>query len=211
MKNTAQVVGRLTEVIRAHNREVRFEALLKASLGVIFSLVTFGFVFWVGWVAGFFFANYIGLDAAQFALFLTLMFLIVATWSAWRRVDPLAGLEPLSEQQLFLMVAAPAITGGVYFSPRHATAGAALVMIGGPAAVFQALGVWTHRIRADEELIQDATRLLAACKRNCPANQVRKLAAALLLRQLALIKTIPGDGSPALTVTAKGSALLAKA
>jgi hypothetical protein len=208
MKDIAPVVVRLQEEIRAHNRELATEAITKAVLGVLFTLLTFAFVFWIAWFFGVLMAGLLNLEAWRFGAVVTGVFLVVSIGSAWRRVDPLAGLEPLSEKQLFLTFAAPALPGGIYFSPRHATAGAALVLLGGPANLFQALGVWAHRIRAEDSLVEDAARLLAASRPRFPTDQVRKPAAALLLRQLALIKIVPGEGAPAFALTAKGSAVL---
>src|SRR5437660_1188795 len=94
------LVHRVNDLLRRRNRELAFEAALKASLGVLFTLVTYGVLFWMGWFVGVFIAGYLNLRPWQFGAILAGLFLVVAAWSAWRRVDPLAGLEPLSDRQL---------------------------------------------------------------------------------------------------------------
>lgn len=205
-----RLIERLAEMVRRRNRELAVDAALKAGLGIVFSGLTFGVVFWFGWVAGFFFGRYLNLHAWQLGAIVAGTFFVVAAWSAWRRVDPLAGLEPLTDGQRLAALVGQASGAFVYFSPRHATAGAAIVLLGGPANVFEAFGLWAHRIRADAALFEQAARLLAMCQAELPAEEVRVLDAAFLLGRLALIKVIPRGESVALTLTDKGVAVLSK-
>ncbi len=209
MNVSPQLGACLGDMVRRCNRKLAFDAVLKASMGVLFSVLTFGFVYWAGWFFGFFFARYLSLHAWQFGVIFAGLLLVVATWSAWRRVDPMAGLQRLSDTQLLLTLISQASPNILYFSPRHATAGAALILIGGPANVVQAFGIWAHRIRVEGSLIADAARLLASCQTRLPVKQVREPAAALLLKRLALIKVIPSGDSVALALTDKGFAVLA--
>jgi hypothetical protein len=210
MHTSPQLIERLAQLVHLRNRELASDAILKTGLGVVFSFVTFGLLFWLSWFVGFFVAHYLHLQAWQFGAILTGLFFVVATWSAWRRVDPLAGLKPLTDQQMLLTLIGQATGAFVYFSPRRATAGAAIVLIGGPANVFEAFGIWAHRIRADAELIDQAARLLALCQAELPAEEVRAPAAAFLLRRLALIKIVLRGDSAALALTDKGSAVISK-
>jgi hypothetical protein len=208
MNLSPQVVHRLNDLVRRHNREIAFQAALKGSLGIAFTLVTYGFIFWFGWFVGCLIASYLGLTAWQFGVILTSLFFVAATWSAWRRVDPLAGLKPLSDAQWSLMLLGPTLTGTIYFRPRHATAGAAVVLIGGPASVMTAFGIWTHRLRIAGFSLDDAAQLLAACRTAFPADQVREPRTALLLMHLHLIKVVPSGDSVGLVVTDRGFAVL---
>jgi hypothetical protein len=208
MTNSLHLIDRLTQVVRSHNRELAFDAGLKAFLGIVFSCITFGLLFWLGWFVGLFFASYLHLDAWQFGLILTGLFLVVATWSAWRRVDPLAGLQPLSDAQLLLTLISQASGSLLYFSPRHSTAGAAMLLLGGPANVLEAFGIWAHRIRFNPSLIQEASHLLEACQTPVGAEQVSDPAAAWLLKHLAFIDFIPNGDSAQLVLTEKGLSFL---
>jgi hypothetical protein len=208
MDVSPQLVRRVSNMVRRRNRELALEAVLKASLGIVFSLVIYGLLFWMGWFVGFFVSGYVNLRPWQFGAVLAGLFLVVATWSAWRRVDPLAGLKPLSNRQLVLTLVSQASPGILYFSPRHATAGAAMILLGGPANVIEAFGMWAHRIRVEGSLIEDASRLLASCETGLPAEQVREPTAALLLRRLRLITVVPRGDSSALALTDKGFAVL---
>jgi hypothetical protein len=199
----------LTEMVRQRNRGLAFDAALKAGLGIGFAVVTFGILYWFGWFVGFFLARSLSLPAWQFSAIFTGLFFAVATVSAWRRVDPMAGLQPLSDREMLVLLISQA-AGGIGFSPRHASAGMALVLLGGPANVFEALGVWAHRIRADAGLLDEAARLLAQCETALPAEQVRTPAAAFLLKRLALIKVVRTHESGVLKLTEKGFGVLAE-
>jgi hypothetical protein len=208
MNDTPVIAVRLQEMARNYNREVTLEVVGKALLGLLFSFFTFGFLFWLGWFVGFFFARSFGLKPWQFGALVSGLFLIVATFSAWQRVDPLAGVQPMTDREWLLTAISHASPHFLYFSPRHATAGAAVLLLGGPANLFQAFGIWGSRLRLDDPLIEEAACLLAACQENYPIEQVREPYAAVLLRRLALIKVVPQEDSVALTLTEKGYALL---
>lgn len=201
---------RLAEMVRSRNRELAGDALLKAAIGVVFSLLTFGFVFWFGWFFGIYFSRQLNLPAWQFGALFTGVFLVAATWSAWRRVDPLAGVAPLTDREWFLMMLSQAAGGLGYFSPRHASAGFAVVLIGGPAGIIEAFGVWAHRIRADAGVIEDAARLLDRCEPQLPIAQVHNLAAAFLLYRLALVKLIGQEEERVLRLTEKGLTIVSR-
>ncbi len=208
MSNTRPIAARLQDAADRHNREVKLEVWGKVLLGVGFSFLVFGFVFWFGWVAACILGHPLDLEAWQFGALVTGLFFIVATWSAWQRVDPLSGLQPLSDGQRLLTLISQATPGLIYFSPRHASAGAAVVLLGGPLNVLEGLGIWVCRLRADPVLIEEAARLLAACREPYPVEEVREPAAALLLLRLKLIKAAPSGESAVVLLTEKGEKML---
>lgn len=207
MKTEPKIAVSLQDLVRRYNREVTLDACMKAGLGLLFCLLTFGFVFWGAWLAAFCFARSFYLAEWQIALLVAGLFFIVAAASAWQRVDPLANVPRLTEQQWMLMIAGQAL-GVHYFSPRHALAGFAVVLLGGPANLFQALGIWQWRLRVDASLIQDASRLLVKCREDVSAKQLRDLRAAMLLKRLQLIKLTQDAAGPAVTATDTGRRLL---
>lgn len=207
MSKATQIVDRLARRVQARNRELAMDAALKAALGFAFSAITFGILFWFGWVLGFMFGRLLHLDPWQFGVIFSGVFCVAAVWSAWQRVNPLADLEPPSDRFQMLRIIAHA-AGSVYFSPRYATAGAALVLIGGPASLIETLGIWAHRIRVDTPLVESAARLLERCEPPLPVEELNDLHAAFLLKRLALLKLVPREESHALALTDKGHALL---
>ena len=210
MSASPQIADRLAELVRRRNRELLGDAALKAALGVGFSLLTFGFIYWGGWLFGFFVARGLGLAGWQFGLLAAALFFVAATFSAWRRVDPLADLQPLTDEQ-WLAMAVGQVVGVVVFSPRHAVAGAAIVLIGGPAGMIEAFGIWAHRLRADRPLLTEAARLLASCAEDGPISTLQRADAAQMLWRLGLIRVVARGESPALQLSDKGHALLGKA
>jgi hypothetical protein len=90
------VMGEIQRRARARNRELVLDACVTAALGVLFSLLTFGFVFWVAWLAGWMWGSRwrVGLVPWQLAAIVTGIFALASTVSAWRRVDPFAKLQP---------------------------------------------------------------------------------------------------------------------
>ncbi len=207
MSKTAQIAGRLRGMVRRHNFELWCEAVIKSLLGIVFTAIVFGAIFGIGWFVGQGAAPMVGLHAWHFGAILAGIFLLVATWSAWRRVNPLAGLQRSSDGEELLSMISRAVGGVPYINPRHATATAAMVLLGGPANMLQAMGAVLSRIRASRSLLDEASQLLTACRETCPIESVHEPSAALLLGRLALIKVIPDGNSSALTLTDKGRML----
>ena len=161
------IASRIRELARQHDAALRTDNLIRIATGIGFSLLTFGFVFWFFWVFGFVAGYHFGLAPWQFAAAITVLFFLVATWSAWHRVDPLAALRPLTPtDQMMKLVTRAAGVGG--FSPRHAVGGAATALIGGPANFFQALGIANSRLCAGDARIASAARLLESCRKVYP-------------------------------------------
>jgi hypothetical protein len=166
--------------------------------------MTFGLFYWGAWYHSLFVARYVGLDAWQLGAILTGLFVLAASWSAWRRVDPLADLARLSDQDLMLTMISGAAGGLGYFSPRHALAGFAVVLIGGPASMFEAVGIWAHRLPADPGLIESAARLLVSCQTEVQPLTLHNVSGASLLHRLALVKIVPCDQTKGVMPTQKG-------
>src|SRR5205809_274820 len=99
MKTIPPIADRLHEMVRRSNAELATQAALKAGLGLAFTFFTFGFVFWLSCFVGFFVAGVLKIPPWQFGVIVSGLFLIVASWSAWRRVDPLAGLRRLTDEE----------------------------------------------------------------------------------------------------------------
>src|SRR6476620_6991396 len=135
MKAATPIVDQLRLVVGQRNRELALDAALKIGMGIVFSLLTFGFLFWLGVFVGFGVAGYLGLHAWQFAAIFPGIFFAAAVWSAWQRVNPLAGVKPMTDRELMLTLMSQTSGQMLYFSPRHATVGAALIILGGPVNV----------------------------------------------------------------------------
>lgn len=198
MRKPSQIADRIHDMVNRHNRELVMEALVRIPLGAALSCFVFGLIFCVGW---FFFSSQMGLIAAG-------IFLVVATWSAWVRVNPLEGLRPVSDSEMLAILVSHVALGTPLVSPRHTLAGAALFLIGGPASVLEGLRAWGWRISANDSLVEDAATFLADCRTDFPIENVREPAAPLMLKRLTLIKIIPNGDSSALALTEKGFRLV---
>lgn len=200
---------RIRALARARNRELAVEALIEAALGVLFTLLTFGFVFVLGLSAGWLVGRRVGLSAVGFAWIVTGVFFVTAVISAWRRVDPLAGVDPMTFEQEVLTALSQTSAQMLYFSPRHASAGVAMVLLGGPSNLFSAIGTWRHRLNDDDAIVHVAAEVLRASAAELDLERVRTPHAALLLRRLALIKVTHREGRPVVVATEKGREILA--
>ena len=183
------------------------EATIELAMGILFTALTSGVVFCVAWfvcisIAGGRF------PAALLALGVTGLFFLVSVVSAWRHVDPFAGLKPMSDADHLLFAASHMVDGYVHMN-RHTVAGLAAVLIGGPVNFVSALERWLHRLPTDPVLIDQAAELLNSCRPEIDLEKVRLRApAAALLRRLNLI--VPRGDSTVVTLTEKGRTVVGK-
>lgn len=93
------VADRIQRLVRARNAEIAFEATVEIGLGVLFTLIVYGFIYLLAYlISGFITLAF--LRWSPWPALATGVFLLVAFWSAWRKVDPLAGKDPLSVGEL---------------------------------------------------------------------------------------------------------------
>lgn len=205
MAAQSKIADRIRSMVRDHDRKVAGEAILKLLIGLVFTAMTFVMVFGFLYIGVGAFVAQFGISGLKFAMWSTLVFVLVSVGSAWYRVNPMSGLRRLTDEEYFLTIASLKIDELCYFSPRHATAGAAMILIGGPATILEALGMWTNRFGASSACIGEAATMLASCEDPMPIESIRNREAAILLRRLALVKFVPRGHSMGMTLTEKGS------
>lgn len=201
MPHEARIASRLLRRVQVRNRELMIETTIEAAMGIFFTALTSGVVYCIAWYVCFTLGGR-RFPASTVALATMGIFVIVSAISAWRHVDPFAGLKPMSDAE-HLMFAASSMVDGYVHMNRHTVAGLATVVMGGPVNLVSALGSWLHRLPTDPALIDQAAGILSACRPEVDLKQVcSSLHAAVLLRRLNLI--VPRANSTFVTLTEKG-------
>lgn len=207
MSSQTRISDRIRRRVRTRNREFLIEAAIEAALGVVFSLMTFGLLFLIALYVLFRTGAPFGLTRWQFALILSAIAFVVCLISAWRRENPFEGLKPMTDAQMLMTLISQAAPGYVNVN-RHAVAGMAMLLLGGPANLVSALGTWCHRLPSDRQILDQAAEVLSACNPELDLESLDRLRAALLLRRLGLI--IPRGDSTIIMITDKGRAVRGK-
>lgn len=200
---------RLAPRIAEQNQEIKIQAGIQAVTGIAYCLFMCGAL----WLTLWFFSTLCFSDfmaPSLLALLATLVFAGASTFEAWRRVDPFANLEPLAEWQRTLTAISLAVPNFVYFSPQHASAGLAFLLLAGPESLFSATRLWRSRLPDNPDSIIVAAELLRRSQNPLPAKQVPAEAAATLYR-LSLVKILvtAKNSEPVIAITEKGQSLLA--
>jgi hypothetical protein len=197
----SKIASRLLRRIKARNHELMVEIAIEAALGILFTVLTSVAVFAIAWFVGFSIGGF-RFSASTVALGVTAIYLLVSVISAWRNVDPFAGLAPMSDADRMAFAVSGMVSGYVHFN-RHSVAGLAAVLMGGPMNLVGALRNWLHRLPTDPRLIDQAAEILSACQPEVDLKKIRSSgAAAVLLRRLNLI--VPSVDSTVVTLTEKG-------
>src|SRR5262245_13889515 len=181
------------------------EMVIEAGMGLLFTALTAGVLFCIAW----FVCAAIGgraFPTTAVALGITGLYVVVSAISAWRQVDPCAGLAPMSDADRLAFAVSGMVSGYVHFN-RHSVAGMAAVLMGGPINLVGALRSWLHRLPTDPSLVAQAAEILSACRPEVDLKKVDSSAsAAILLRRLNLI--VPRVDSTIVTLTEKGRELV---
>lgn len=204
------IAKRIRSRVVRRNIELRNDALLSVGMGLLTILFVYGLLFALAWMIGLF----VFFDGTTlFATAVTSLFFVVAVWGAWRGDDPAANLVPAVPKhptvewlEEFLSDMAEYPTD----NPRFAIAGAGMLFLSGPQSLFEAWGAWRARLPNGDEVIESAAVLLQRCRKGATLKGIDAPRAAILLRQLMLIRVVEVGSSPRLELTERGTKLLDK-
>jgi hypothetical protein len=148
--------GLVREAVREYNADFATKGWVAIAMGVLTSLLVYAFIL----VVCFFFFC---LSAAPWYLVGTVIFGIffgVSWWSCTRGVDPIDGVRPVDEDDLGAMKVATLVTG-LPMSPRHTIAGAAGLVMHGPASIIEGRSMLASLLPTDDATIRGAAEVLA--------------------------------------------------
>jgi len=173
------------------------QAAAEGISGVIFTLLIFFGVFWISWLVMFIFVNLSMKAATWAALSVMVVFAAVSVWTAWKKIDPLAGMRPYdaadAAADAATMVTSLTLGPVMFRFNRFSSAGFALLLISGPSNLLEALATWRGRIPEGdiEDVSRRAASLLMACGEEgieSTAIDAQDTSAVVLLRTLGLAK-----------------------
>jgi hypothetical protein len=185
--------------VKEYNTEFATKGWVAISMGVLSSLGIYVFMLMACWV-------FFGGGFVPWYVLATLIFAIffgVSWWTCSRGVDPSDGLRPMDEDDLGAVKVAHLATGTL-MSPRHASAGAAGIVMHGAASILEGRSMLASKLPEDESTARAAGELLArlAGEQSVPVIQVKPPAAALVLVRTGLAKV--DRAGTALLATVKG-------
>jgi hypothetical protein len=200
----------LKKAVRSVNSDHEARAAIQLVLGALFTFLLFGALLGVLWMFGPW--RHVGWPALPSSLALVGLLLAVAFWSAFRRIEPMRGVDPLTPTQELAIKASWVVPGAVVTSPRHATAGTASLLIAGPLNMVDAIASWRSRIKVDQALYYAAADLLGRAAEGVDLEFVDDPRPFVLLRRLRLIKVEERpEGLGRIVLTQKGRDALSEA
>lgn len=162
---------RLQSFVSERNAKLATDAAIQGGMGLGFSLVTFGGFWWIAWLL---FGSFREGLTAPVPLAITAVYVAVATWSAWRGVDPYDNLLPLTraeanrrevEARVKDLVGGTGLEG---LARREGIAGCAQWLLAGPQGVIKGVRTWSKRVTPDPALLSAAQSLLDAAATTPP-------------------------------------------
>ena len=198
------MIAQLEKRIVEQNAQIMHRALVEGALGAATALALYGCLFFLLWFFGFVIESSTGLAPWLFACGLTVLFIAASFHAAWRNENPLADLEPLTDEQMLLTQLSLGSDELLYVSPRHATAGTAARLISGPANMVSAWRTARCRLPVDKVLLEAMAALLARCGEGCAVRSIADARAALTLRKLNLVKVRTQGEEDCLVLTERG-------
>lgn len=188
------------KAVREYNADFTTRAWVAIAMGILTSLLVYAFIMIICF---FFFC----LSAAPWYLVGTAIFgvFFAVAWRAHRRgADPIEGIAPPDQDDLGAIKLATALTG-VPVSPRHTVAGAAGLVMHGPASIIEGREMLRSCVPDDDATIGAAAAVLVRLlDANVPLAEIEPKAVALLLVRTGLAKPAGRGVVTALAATVKG-------
>lgn len=210
--SSSRTVKRLQKSIQRRNGELQTQALVDGVMGLAAIAGTFGLIFAGAWLLSLVTVASSAGAAVVIAALVTAVFLAVAMYSAWQRVNPMAELAPPPPDHPTVEWVED-VLGNVsdlpMIDPRYAVAGAAALLLSGPENLLEAIALWNHRLPSDETVVEHAAELLELSSTGATAEDISDTRAAVVLRRLSLIRITHGD-TPHLETTDRGDRLLGR-
>jgi hypothetical protein len=189
--------------VREYNADFRTRAWVAVGMGVLTSLLVYAFILMVCF---FFFC----LSSTPWYLVGTGVFILffgLSWWSCLRGADPIGSVTPPDEDDLGAIKLATAATG-IPFSPRHAAAGFAGVIMHGPASIIDGREMLRSQLPESPEVVGAAAKAFGDLLegQTMPVASVKPAAALVLLRTGLAKPAGRGRGAvvEALVVSVKG-------
>lgn len=192
----------LGKLIAARNREIMMEVALSFVLGVVFVIVTAGFLFWITWLISYRWGGW-GATPVGAGLIAVGVYLLVATLAAWRGVNPFGAIE-YDENYAGSSNAGLSMMTGIPIFDRHGIAAAGAALIAGPANILDAIADIRRRLPHDRITVESAAHILEQSAREMRLDEGTDYRALWVLHRLALIKSRSIEGNVVVVATAKG-------
>lgn len=201
---------RLGRYVKAKNKELEGHAKEELIVGATFTGFVFGGLAIVGFLIGL-----ISYDSKLFgflfALGIVALAMSLALFACWKTVNPQREIIPMDDPREVTKMLAGATPLGLYFTPEHELPGIASFLFGGPEGLVKYYGVKQHLLSADDALLERSMKLLRICGENgYPLKRMKNPQAAVLLRQLSLVRVEKRDSGLTLVVTEDGRGFLEK-
>ena len=131
------VADRIAKLVERRNKKLAKEAWLDVAMGVFWLTVIYGMLLVLSYV---WFMRARFASPGQWSLGFTIGTATCCALLAWRQVDPLRGIAPMTNTQKALTFISHASPHMLYFSPLHAAGGLVELLTSGFRPLFDGIG-----------------------------------------------------------------------
>lgn len=196
---------RIAKLVRKRNKKLQNEALIDLGIGAFWLTVIYGSLLVLSCV----WFMRVRVDSPEtWAFWLTVGTAGCCGLVAWRQVEPMRGIAPMTDTQRALTFISQASPNVLYFSPLHAGAGLVELMSSGFRPFFDGLGQYLNRVSESPDVQTQAAEILVQTANGLPLRSVGSPEALLLLRQLKLVRIEIRGVTDTLLPTERGERLL---
>lgn len=198
----------LAAVVQRQVRSINRDLTLQGTVAIAWGLLSGFSIFVMTWASCFMLYSQLPLGPTSMALIITGIFLLVATISTLRGIEPEVRASTQQEQVLgrrlgYLVMGRPLNILG-------ASSGITMVIMHCPASLIGGWGYLRHRLPGDETTINAAAAVLARAMNNATIDvgEVKPATAAIVLIRTGLVKTNINGETIVLAATIKAREVL---
>ncbi len=183
---TYQPVAR---IIQSHVRSINRDLTLQGTVAVAWGLLSGFSIFVITWASCFMLYSQLPLGPTTMALIITGVFLLVATISTLRGIEP--EVRAYNEQEQVLGRRLGYLVMGRPLNILGASSGITMVIMHCPSSLLSGWAYLRHRLPSDETTINAAAAVLARAMNNATidVSEVKPATAAIVLIRTGLVKT----------------------
>lgn len=199
----------LRKRVRAKNKELDEQAKAEYTIGAVFAVLALGGVFFACFLFGLIMASLNENSGAQWVYGFggAFGFGAIATLVSYLVVQPKREVIPLNDAEEVAELLQGATPAALFFQPAREMPGIVGFLFGGPENIFKGYGIQQNKVSTDPALLERSMKLLKRCEDGYPLSRMKNPQAAVLLRQLGLVRVERRDSGQTLVFTDDGRML----
>ncbi len=199
----------LRKRVRKKNKELDAQAKAEYSVGAVFAVFSLGGIFIGCYILGLLMESVNEVKGLRwaYAFGAGFAFAAIASLVSYLVVQPGRKVIPMEDADEVIELLKGATPASLFFQSAKEMPGMVGFLFGGPENILKGYGIQQNKVSTDPALLERSMKLLKRCEEGYPLSRMKNPEAAVLLRQLGLVRVERRDSGQTLVFTDDGRML----